>query len=99
MSSVVVPWSVPEPAVRATETSLLAPRPTVESLPKGSRLLTTGWLPKAEPAVALPGWEVGRGPWGAGGQTVEAGESAMGRPVALAVSTLPEPALSIRRLV
>ena len=34
---------------------MLAGRPPVEALPNWSSVRTTGWLPKTEPAVALPG--------------------------------------------
>src|SRR5438093_3659165 len=58
MSSVVVPWSGPEAEVRLTLTLRLPGRPTVELLPKASWLLTTGWVPKILPTMALPGWVV-----------------------------------------
>src|SRR5438105_3645624 len=99
MSSVAVPCSVRSEERRVGEASLLAPRPTVESLPKGSRLFSTGWLPKAEPAVAEPGWVVKASRSAAAAETVKAFELTLLRPLALAVRTLPEPAVSIRRLV
>ena len=45
----VVPWSEPVPALTARATILLVPIPTVESLPNGSRLLSTGCGLSAEP--------------------------------------------------
>src|SRR5262249_46333831 len=46
------------PEVKLTETDKLAGKPAIESLPKGSRDLTTGCVVNTEPAVALPGWVV-----------------------------------------
>src|SRR4051794_41855000 len=90
MSSVVVPCSVPVPALSVTETSLLAPRPTDESLPKGSRLFSTGWVPKAEPAVAEPGWGVKTSRAGAGGGRVGEVGWALGWPGGVAGKAVPE---------
>ncbi len=53
MSPVTVPWSVPDEIVIVT--IRLAGSPTVELLPRASRVRTTGWVPNGAPAVALPG--------------------------------------------
>ena len=45
----VVPWSAPVPVLTARAIILLAPIPTVESLPNGSRLLSAGCGLSAEP--------------------------------------------------
>ena len=45
----VVPWSEPPPALTAMVTILLAPIPTMESFPNGSRLLSAGCGLSAEP--------------------------------------------------
>src|SRR5882724_10977499 len=58
MSNDVVPCMGPVPLLRLNVTFRLVGKPTVELLPKASWLLTTGCVPKAEPAVALPGWLV-----------------------------------------
>ncbi len=52
----VVPCNGPVPLVRLIATFRFAGRPTVESLPNASRVLTTGCAPKTNPAVAVPGW-------------------------------------------
>ena len=49
MSRLAVPWSEPVPALSVSVTVLLAPIPTVESLPYASRVFTTGCGLKAEP--------------------------------------------------
>ena len=58
MSNDAVPCMGPAPLLRLNVTVRLAGKPAVELLPKASWLLTTGCVPKAEPAVALPGWLV-----------------------------------------
>ena len=55
MSRLVVPWSGPDPAASDKPTDKLLGNPTVELFPKASWLLTTGWVPNIDPAVALPG--------------------------------------------
>ena len=55
MSRVAVPVSGPLPEPRFTVTFRLPGKPIVELLPKGSWDLTTGCVPKTEPAVALAG--------------------------------------------
>ena len=55
MSRVLVPWSGPVPLLRLTVTFRLLGKPNVELLPNESCALTTGWVPRAEPAVPLPG--------------------------------------------
>src|SRR2546425_4387635 len=55
MSRLVAPCKAPAPLVRLTFTFRLAGKPTAELFPKASWLLTTGWVPKTDPAVALPG--------------------------------------------
>src|SRR6266487_3770617 len=55
MSRVAVPVNGPLPELRVTVTFRLAGKPIVELLPKGSCDLTTGCVPKTEPAVALAG--------------------------------------------
>src|SRR6266566_3338398 len=56
MSRLVVPKSGPAPLARVKVTVRLAGKPLMESLPNWSRLLTTGCVPNAAPAVAEPGW-------------------------------------------
>ena len=51
----VVPCNGPVPESRLTVTLRLAGKPTVELFPNGSCELTTGDVPKTEPAAALPG--------------------------------------------
>ena len=58
MSRVVVPCNGPVPPLKVSVTFRLAGSPTIEVLPNASRVWTTGWMPKGEPAVALPGWVV-----------------------------------------
>src|SRR5438034_1187403 len=55
MSKDAVPCNGPVPPVRLRFKFRLAGRPAVEALPNWSSVRTTGWLPKTEPAVALPG--------------------------------------------
>ena len=52
---VTVPWSVPVPVWIATVTLIVESAPVVTVLPKASSTVTTGWVPKAEPAVAPAG--------------------------------------------
>src|SRR2546426_420744 len=77
MSKVTVPTRVPVPEVSATVTFLLAASPTVELLPKLSWVLITGWVPKADPAVAPPGWVLKTRVVAAAGATVTIGWIAM----------------------
>ncbi len=55
MLSVVVPCNGPVPESRLAVTLRLPGKPTVELFPNWSWELITGDVPKAEPAVALPG--------------------------------------------
>src|SRR5207247_10277676 len=55
MSTDAVPCKGPVPPVRLRFKFRLAGRPALEALPNWSSVRTTGWLPKTEPAVALPG--------------------------------------------
>src|SRR5437667_1145077 len=54
-SRLAIPCKGPVPLVRFTVTFRLAGKPIAELFPKASWLLTTGWVPKTDPAVALPG--------------------------------------------
>src|ERR1043166_1750231 len=51
----VVPCSGPVPLVKATVRGRLEGKAELELLPNASTLLTTGWISKAPPAVALLG--------------------------------------------
>ena len=55
---VIVPWSEPVPVWIATVTLIVESGPVVTVLPKASSTVTTGCVPKAEPAVAPAGWVV-----------------------------------------
>ena len=55
MSKFVVPCKRPAPPLKLIVTFRLPGNPAVELFPNWSWLLTTGWVPKTEPAVALPG--------------------------------------------
>ena len=57
-ATVVVPWRVPPPVWIVSVTLIVESAPLVTVLPNWSSTVTTGWLPKAEPAVAEPGWVV-----------------------------------------
>src|SRR5687768_17929064 len=52
------PRSTLFPYTTLFRSSLFAPRPEKESLPKASRVSMAGCVPNGEPAVALPGWVV-----------------------------------------
>ena len=54
-SRLVVPCNGPVPLVKLSATVRLDGKPLLESLPNASWLLTTGCVPKDEPAVALLG--------------------------------------------
>src|SRR5207245_6262850 len=55
MSRVLVPLTVAAPELRVTLSCRLAGKPLLESLPKVSCDLTTGWVAKAAPAFAPAG--------------------------------------------
>ena len=55
MSRVVVPCNGPVPEVSDKVRDEVEGKPAVELFPNASWLLTTGCVPKAEPAVALAG--------------------------------------------
>src|SRR5205809_2907643 len=55
MSMDAVPCNGPVPPVRLRLKFRFDARALVEALPNWSSARTTGWLPKTEPAVALPG--------------------------------------------
>src|SRR2546426_12803647 len=69
----------PAPLLRLNVTFRLAGKPAVELLPNGSWLLTTGCVPKAEPAVALPGWLVNARALAVAGLMAIAVEAALAR--------------------
>ncbi len=79
MSNDVVPCMGPAPLLRLNVTFRLPGKPAVELLPKGSWVLTTGCVPKAEPAVALPGWPVNARALAAAGLMAIAVEVALAR--------------------
>ena len=79
MSNVVMPCSGPVPALNDRFTFTLAGKPTTELFPKASWLLTTGWVPKTAPAVALPGWVVKARALAAAGSTSMVVEVALTR--------------------
>ena len=57
-ATVVVPWSEPPPVWIDAVTLTVESAPLVTVLPNASSTVTTGWVPKAEPAVAPAGWVV-----------------------------------------
>jgi len=56
ISRLAVPCNGPVPLVSVKATVRLEGKPLVESLPKASWLLMTGWVAKIDPAVAPAGW-------------------------------------------
>ena len=55
---VAVPCSEPPPVWIEAVTLIVESGPLVTVLPNASSTVTTGWVPKAEPAVAAAGWVV-----------------------------------------
>src|SRR5262249_51796130 len=56
ISKLVVPCNGPVPALRFISTLTLPPKPTVESFPNVSWLLTAGCVANGPPAMPDPGW-------------------------------------------
>src|SRR6266436_3769794 len=79
MSNDVVPCMGPVPLLRLNVTFRLPGNPAVELLPKGSWVLITGCVPKAEPAAALPGWLVNARALAAAGLMAIAVDGALAR--------------------
>src|SRR5437762_2480720 len=99
---VTVPWSEPPPVLIEAVTSIVESAPVVMTFPNASSTLTTGCVPKLEPAVAPDGCVVKTSWLAAAVLTVKLDELTLTAPgpesVPLALSVCA-PDVSIRRLV
>ena len=86
--------SVPPPGLVPTESVTSSAAPATV-LPPASATATTGWAPKAAPAVPPPGWVANRSLAAGPVVTANGVEVAAARPGPVALSWYPVPALSI----